>query len=40
MWRIIEKIYEIILKSVELSYMNDQYVNEYNQRIPIMRGRL
>ena len=40
MWRILEKILKIIVKSFELSYMNDQYVNEYNQRIPIMRGKL
>ncbi len=47
MIRILKKLYEILvesyemmIKSFEINYENEQYFTEYNQRIPIMRGRL
>tara|TARA_B110001450_G_C17300493_1_gene351217 strand:+ start:307 stop:450 length:144 start_codon:yes stop_codon:yes gene_type:complete len=47
MIRILEKLYEILVESYEImikvheiNYENKQYINEYNQRIPIMRGKL
>jgi len=47
MIRILEKLYEILVESYEMmikvqeiNYEKEQYFTEYNQRIPIMRGRL
>jgi hypothetical protein len=47
MIRILKKLYEILVESYEMmikvheiNYENEQSFTEYNQRIPIMRGRL
>jgi len=47
MLRILEKLrdilvrgYEIMIHSYEVNGEYEQYFSEYNQRIPIMRGKL